>query len=470
MWITIDRNNETTLTRQIYTQVRDKILSQELEPDERIPSTRELSSLLHVSRNVILEAYDLLELEGYIVTRPQSGTYVAKGASISITSKHQNSHPANTAVLSSKVSPTSIDLRSGIPALELLPLKKWAKYQNEVLLDHTAHGEISSIFGYGDANGTYELRMEIQQYLLRMRGLMCTPEQIVITTGSLHSFSLLSHLLLTKESDSYIIEDPLHIEIKRTLATASTNYCYVPVDSQGMQTHLLPVSSNPSFVFVTPSHQYPTGGILPIQRRIELIEYARKKNCYIIEDDYDSEYRYDGTPVSTLYSLDSEHVIYVGTFSKVLFPSIRVGYMILPEPLIDRTLYFIRYHDYFTDTINQLTLSRMLQERVIDKHVSNMKKLYKKRHDYMLTILSDLFGNSISIHGIHAGLHFMVTFYEKKFTDEVIEVYKKDGVQIYPVWQHSENINYKKNSLVVGYSHLNETQMQKAIQCLHRNL
>ncbi|MGL5353880.1 MAG: PLP-dependent aminotransferase family protein, partial [Clostridium sp.] len=416
MDIKIDRLKELPIIRQIYNGFRDKILRDELKYGDRMPSTRELSSLIKVSRNVVLEAYSLLESEGYIYTVPQSGTFVSNGAVFNSEALIINKNIIADNKLA-KPKSQYIDLRSGIPALDLFPIKKWNKYHSDITLNSEP-----SILGYGQGEGELELRNEICHYLLRMRGLNISPEQLIITSGSLHTFSMITDMLSRKEPNRkyYIIEDPLHNEIKKVLSYSGTPYT-IPVDNLGMQTSLLPENLNPSYIFVTPSHQYPLGSILPIQRRIELIKYARLNKSYIIEDDYDSEYRYDGTAVSTLFSLDPNQVIYIGTFSKVLFPSIRIGYVILPQELLEETKEYIRYHDYFTNTIDQLTLAKMLQNHVIEHHIYKMKKLYKIRHDFMIKTINEVFKDEAEIYGTATGLHFVVKFKNIYFTEECIE-------------------------------------------------
>lgn len=461
MYIEIDRSKELPIIRQIYNTLRNKILNNELKSGEKMPSSRKLSSEIKVSRNVVLEAYSLLESEGYIYTVPQSGTYVSDGAvfnsSIKETAKDDDLYDINDD-LSSKY----INLRSGIPALDLFPIKKWNKYHSETILNSD-----STILGYGNGKGSLKLRTEICHYLLRMRGLSASPENMIITSGSLHAFSMLSHILSRKmpERKNYIIEDPIHSEIRKVLSYIGSPYS-IPVDNMGIVTSQLPANIDPFYIMVTPSHQYPLGSILKIQRRIELINYAKAHNTYIIEDDYDSEYRYDGTPVSTLFSLDQNQVIYVGTFSKVLFPSIRIGYMILPDSLIKEATEYVRYHDYFTNTIDQLTLAKMLEKHEIEHHIYNMKKIYKTRHDFMIKTIKETFKDRAEIYGAATGLHFVVKFKDLSFTDEIIEKYKKKGLLIYPVYKHSSNKDYPNNMLIMGYSHLNEVEIEKAINLL----
>jgi len=458
IWFEIDRASKVPIIRQIYGQFREKILSGQLKAGERIPSSRELSDGLRVSRNVVLEAYDLLIIEGFIISKAQIGMFVAKGAVYQTedtnTSENitRNDEDGDKSFL--------IDLRSGIPALDLLPRKKWNQIRSELCFYAP-----NEIFGYGKAEGRAELRNAISKYLQRVRGLSCNPNQIVITTGSIHSFSLISQILL-KENKRYVIEDPLHNEIKKVLAQTSNSYDCVPVDEDGMKTELLSETWNPSFVLVTPSHQYPMGGCLTIQRRIELVEYAKRKNCYIIEDDYDSEFRYDGVPVSTLYSLDPKRVIYLGTFSKILFPSVRIGYLIIPQALLEECLHHIRYCDYFINTMDQLTMARVIDEFILEKHVSKMKKIYKKRRDTLIQCLEKEFSDSVVIHGSETGLHLVAEFKNYIFTEENIQYYYKKGLCIYPVWQHSDKKDFPQNLLIIGYSHLDEKLIDYAVKII----
>lgn len=454
MWIQINRNNQVPFIRQIYEAIKSDILSGKIPAGDKLPSTRELSTELQVSRNVVLEAFDLLEIEGFIETRPKSGTFVAKGIQFTINTPKPESKKEDIP------SNNYIDLRPGVPALDLIPIKKWTMIYKEIALNAD-----KDMFGYGSSNGVDELRHEICSYLKRMRGLDCNPSQIIITSGSMNSFCILANTLL-KDNPNYIIEDPLHLEIKKVFMETSRNYKAISVDEHGMKTTDLPGGYHPAFVFVTPSHQYPMGGCLPIKRRIELIEYARSHDCYIIEDDYDSEFRYAGTPVSTVYSLDSSRVIYVGSFSKTLFPTVRIGYMILPAQIYDNVLNKYRYNSYFTDTISQYTMANILKNRILEKHISKMKKIYKKRRDTLLQTLNNELGDDIIIHGNETGLHLVVEFKKISFNEKEISDMSKKGVGIYPVWQHSEDMNFPKNLLVMGYSHLNDKQMMEAINKL----
>lgn len=462
LWLAVEKNAGTPIIRQIYGQIREKILGGELSAGEPLPSTRELAHFLQVSRNVVLEAYEMLTAEGYIVSKPNNGTFVAEGAFLEALNE-PDSGPKETPIRTEEKAEL-IDFRSGIPALDLLPRKKWARIQNELVLDAS-----ESVYGYGTAEGRLELRKVICQYLQRTRGVDCHPEQIIITTGSMQSFSLLASLLLTGNLP-YITEDPLHVKIRNSLATASSSIYPVPVDDFGIRTGLLPKDLKPAMILVTPSHQYPLGGNLPIQRRIELIQYARSKECYIIEDDYDSEFRYEGLPVSSLQGLDPDRVIYVGTFSKVLFPSIRLGYIILPWALVEECREVKRRSDYFTNVLKQLTMARFIEDRLLERHINRMKKIYRQRRDSLIECLRREFPGLIEIKGGSTGLHLVVGFVGQEFTEEKERALEGFGVRIYPVAEHFIQPDHPRNLIVMGYSHLSPERIEEGVKRLRDGL
>ena len=464
IWIEIEKNSGVPIIRQIYNQIRDKILKGELKGGDQLPSTRELAAFFEVSRNVVLEAYEMLLAEGYIISKSNVGTFVAEGAVLD-----EKPIPASELVNTinnfyTELNNDIIDFRPGVPALDLIPRKKWNQIRNEILLDSSDY-----IFGYGFPEGRTELRNSICRYLQRARGLTCHPDQVVITSSSVQSFSILSRILV-HNTDPYILEDPLHVEIKKIFTlTSSSNYS-VPVDNYGIRTALLPQNIDPKFIFVTPSHQYPLGGILPIQRRIELIQYARSKSCYIIEDDYDSEYRYTGSPVSSLQSLDPDHVIYAGTFSKVMFPSVRLAYVILPWSLVNDFREYKRRSDYFTNITDQLAMSKFIDNMLLDRHVSKMKKIYLKRRNYLMDSLNREFGSEIKIQGESTGLHLICEFSSYEFSEELVRNLQTHGVGVYPVWIHSSRKDFPKNLVIMGYSHLDLKKIESGVNLLYEGL
>lgn len=460
LWIPIDRSLDIPLIRQVYQQIRERILNGQLKSDDKLPSTRELSSELKVSRNVILEAYDQLSAEGFLVSRRGSGTFVAKDASLEQHEKAPSFHPLDWCE-ENKIKDNIINFRSGIPSLDLFPRKTWAK------LSYTIWNETSpSTFGYDIPEGRLELRQILSHYLLKTRGVDCCPNQIVITSGATQALTLVSKLLLSPV-DTVIMEDPITHDIQTIFKTSGATIYPVPVDEYGMKTSLLPFSNNPKFVFITPSHQFPLEGTLPIQRRIQLINYSRKTNCYLVEDDYDSEFRYEGQPVSSLQGLESERVLYIGSFSKILSPALRIGYLILPSHLIDKCRKLKWFSDLHTPSLNQLTLARFIDEGYLERHITKMKKIYKNRRDFLIQCLETTFLNNVTIFGYSTGLHLIVELNESHLTKELLERIEQFGVKVYPVEDHTFEKGKYNNQLILGYGHLKNEEIKEGVTRIH---
>jgi GntR family transcriptional regulator / MocR family aminotransferase len=456
LWLPINKISETSLIKQVYNQIRALILRGAIRSGEKLPATRELAAHLNVSRNVILEAYDLLIAEGYIISSPGSGTYVAEGAFLEET-QTKNHLPTEIIYKSTLKKSDQIDFRSGVPDLGLLPRKKWSQLEQEICLDSPA-----DFFGYDCPEGRIELRSTLCRYLEKSRGVNCQQEQIIITCGAVQGLSILAQTLLSPES-SYIIEDPIHREIRNIFAINSSHIYPVSVDGSGLQTDLLPQNIQPALIMLTPSHQYPLGVILPVQRRIELIQYARSKGCYIIEDDYDSEFRYQGPPISSLQGLDPDRVIYIGSFSKILFPALRLGYMILPPALIERCRDLKHLQDNHAPILAQLTLARFIEDGCLAKHISKMKKIYRTKRDILIGNLKNAFPKDLNISGESTGLHLIAEFPGITFDDEILQKIKKAGIIIHPVAEHTLQKDSHVSKIILGYSHLNQEEIAKGV-------
>ena len=321
MLFQVDRTDKKTLTQQVYEQLRNFILNGDVRTGEKLPSTRELATSIGVSRNIILEVYNQLVDEGYLLVRPKSGTFVAPNTLL-----NQNERPRSiqTEDTNSKIINDIIDFKAATPATDHFPRKVWGRLAKEVCYDAP-----DSIFGYTSPDGVMELREELSRYLQRTRGVISNPDQIIITSGATQALSLITDVVL-KNRNYVAVEDPVTDEMRTIFSYGGAKIQPIPVDDKGIQPKYLSKENPPGFVFVLPSHQFPLGGTLSIQRRIQLIEYARECNCYIVEDDYDSEFTYEGTPIHSVQGLDPDKVIYVGTFSKILSPALRIGYVVLP--------------------------------------------------------------------------------------------------------------------------------------------
>ncbi|KOP80983.1 GntR family transcriptional regulator [Lysinibacillus sp. FJAT-14745] len=453
LWIPIDRSSDIPLNRQVYQQIREKILNGHLQAGEKLASTRELSAELKVSRNVILDAYDQLLAEGFLLARRGSGTFVAEGA---LLTQHDSSfllHEADENEIKNHI----INFRSGIPALDLFPRKTWAKLSHQLWNDSE-----SSNFGYDFPEGRLELRQTLAHYLLRTRCVNCHPEQIVITSGATQAMTLVSRLLLSPK-DTAIMEDPITNDIQTIFKSSGASIYPIPVDEDGMKTVLIPESLHPKFVFLTPSHQFPLGGTLPIQRRIQLINFARRNNCFLVEDDYDSEFRYEGPPVSSLQGLDPERVLYIGSFSKILSPALRIGYIVLPTHLIEKCRQLKWFTDLHSPSLDQLILARFIKEGYLERHITKMKKFYKSQRDFLIQCLHTTFSNKVKVLGYSTGMHLIVELENIHFSKELLLQIEQFGVRVYPVEDHTIEKGKYTNQIILGYGHLKKNEIDEGV-------
>ncbi len=461
IWIELDRTSEKPIFQQIYVKIKEQILRGELLERDRLPSSRDLATILDVSRSVVLEAYDQLMAEGYIKSKQGAGTFVESGISLEgfPTNEERPISEKSTDSISKVKTNNFIDFRSGVPCLKKFPRKKWASIGKDVF--ETIE---DSLFGYSSPEGSEELRVVLSSYLYRTRGISCHPSQIIITSGATQAFTLLAKLLV-KTNSEVLIEDPVTKEIPEIFIERGANITPIPVDEFGMQTEWLTTKKKENIIFVTPSHQFPLGGILPIQRRIQLINFAKETNSYILEDDYDSEFRYSGHPVSSLQGLFPERVIYIGTFSKILSPSLRIGYVILPNALVEEAKNLKRYTDYHSPTIEQVILARFIKDGHLEKHVVKMRKLYKKKRDFLIGCLKKEFGDLIEILGASTGIHLVVKF-NFKFPQKILNEIKNKGVNIFSVEKHALIKGKHNNKLIFGYGNLTDTELAEGVKLL----
>ena len=448
--IDIDKNLGIPLHRQVYNSVRTQILEGHLKKSFKLPSTRELALSLGISRNVIIEAYEQLIAEGYIETAKGSGTFVADGAFLEGYKQKERSPKKSIVGLRHEPDADIVDFRTGVPNLRLFPIKQWGRIYKEVCENLSAND-----LDYYEPRGCYELRYELSKYLYRSRGVMCDADQIFITTGAAQAFTLTSRMLLSNLTH-VVVEDPINSDILKIIRSTGAVIHPIPVDEQGIVTKELPGGINARLIFTTPSHQYPTGGILSAKRRIELIEYAKESNGYIVEDDYDSEYRFSGSPISSLQSLCFERVIYVGTFSKKLFPALRIGYIVLPKNLeyqFGRTKHL---EDLHSPVLEQLALARFITTGMLDRYINTSRKFYKNKRELLERELTKAFGSNVVFRGNSTGIHLVAQFIGLKFTQEMFSVFASFGFNIHSIEEHTIKKGQYDSSLMLGYGNLSD--------------
>lgn len=458
--VTLDRHSPIPLVRQLYGQFRERILSAKLAAGTRLPASRSLARQLAVSRNVVLEAYDLLSAEGFLESRQGAGTYVAAGATLEVLSS-PDLPELDRVTMGYESPPGIINFRAGTPDLAGFPRKLWLRMIREVF-----ETPLQEMLAYGHPEGRRELREAISAYLLRQRDLVCHPDQVVVTAGTTQAIGLACQLLL-KERKEVILEDPITSDIRRIAAQHGAKVLPVPVDGDGLRTALLPEMARPACIYVTPSHQFPIGGTLPIQRRIELLRYATHKDCFIIEDDYDSEFRFDGPVLSSLHSLAPDRVIYIGTFSKTLCPAIRIGYMVLPPGFISRGRRHKWQSDLHNEVISQLSLARFMAEGHYLRHLAKMRIRYRNRRGALVSCLTEHFGERVRILGSATGLHLTAEFAGCGFSAADLAEIEERGARFYGIAPHAISlVGGQENRLLIGYGNLGREEIAKGIRIL----
>lgn len=453
--INLNRESELQLWRQLYLALKGLIASNQLKSGEKLPSTRELAKDLHISRNTVCTAYELLIAEGYLASHQGSPTRVAEHIWIEPAVQKEFRQKENVSARS-----VSVSFRTGGPDLNLFPRFLWHQLVQKALETLTV-GD----YGYGGPQGLNSLRQEIADWLFRSRGLRVRAEDIFITAGATQGLNLTAELLCGN-GRGIMMEDPCHTGMLRTFINKNCPIIAIPVDEEGIRTDYLVKPENISAIYVTPSHQFPLGGILPASRRVELIHFARENDIYVIEDDYDSEFRYRGESVAPLYGMDPQRVIYVGTFSKTVFPALRIGYLILPRLLQKRWCDLRTHADVQSPPVEQEALAAFLHSRKFDRHVHKMRKTYRQRREALYGALKKYFGDGWQAYGDDAGLHVAVDFPGYHFDHEFKERCKENGLLIATVENYCIEKNRHQSTVLIGYGHLMAEDIEKGIRLL----
>lgn len=478
--ITLDSNSSTPLHQQLYEQLRQAILNGRLTPGERIPSTRFLAKSLSISRFTVTSSYEQLLSEGYLETVTGSGTFVCqqipdnliefkpienieKNNSLSIKLSKYGETLANTKNVPRIAEPKlQINFRYGTPALSEFPIKQWRK-----LLSRYCSANLDWLEYSTEPLGYKPLRQAITRYLTRSRAVNCQPEQILITNGTQQALDLILRLLISP-GETIAIENPGYLSARIIFETHNANILPISVDNSGLIIEELINFSeqNIRLVYVTPSHQFPTGAILSLPRRLELLNWAQQTGGLIIEDDYDSEFRYGEKPIPALQGLDkSDSVLYIGTFSKVLFPSLRIGYLVLPKSLVKIFTRAKWLCDRHLPILEQQVLAEFIESGYLERHIRKMRSIYDKRRQVLVKALKKHFGFRAKILGEKAGIHVMVSFKTNLSDEEIIKSAAKVGIAMMSAKPHYLTA-HSKSEFIFGYGELTETQLTEGIHTL----
>lgn len=451
----METGSKRPLYEQIYNHIKTEILNGGLPFQERLPSTRKLAQYLQVSRSTVDMAYEQLLSEGYIEALPYRGYYVSEldgiyrgalGENRSVESKPQvREHYAYD------FSPNGVDLES-------FPHNAWRKLSKGILMDDN-----KELFMLGAPSGEEQLKSTIAVHLHQSRGVNCEPEQVVIGAGTDYLLMLLQAIF--GEKLSIAMENPTYKKAYQVLENLGNEMCVIDMDRSGMDVKKL-TASGARIAYVMPSHQYPLGTVMPIKRRLQLLGWADgAEDRFIIEDDYDSEFRYKGKPIPALQGYDSHgKVIYLGTFSKSIAPAIRVSYLVLPKTLLSR---YEKRGTAFSSTVSrvdQRIVAGFLEEGYYERHLNKMRAIYKSRHDVLLEGLKEI--PHIEITGENAGVHLLVRFTDGRTETEAICQAKSAGIRVYGLSGYYVRGKEETHTVILGYANLKEDAIQEAVERL----
>src|SRR5712671_1239947 len=473
--ITIDRRVSKPLYQQIYDSFRSRIIRGELRAGDLVPSSRELARESRISRLPVLTAYSQLLAEGYFESRVGAGTFIAgslPSRTNTQTAKYALSGIRGTRRISGRAAalppyerPSWAEslgpFQVGQPDLHKFPIEIWLK----LVARYSRRMRVKAL-QYGDAMGLPHLREAIAAYVRTSRGVRCEAEQIMIVSGSQQALDLATRVLLDAGTAAWV-EEPGYWLVRRVLQSAGCRAVPVPVDSNGLMVAAgIKLNRKARAAFVAPSHQYPLGVTMSATRRLELLEWAQRAGAWIIEDDYDSEYRYDGMPIASLQGLDSNaRVIYVGTFSKIMFPSLRLGYIIIPRDLIERFAATRQVLDLCPPHLTQAVMADFIREGHFARHIRRMRPIYAERRRVLVGELERELGDRLEIVGDEAGMH-LAAFLTSNRNDH--EIAAKAAQQ--SLWLSSLSSAYlgsaSRRGFVLGFGNTKANDMAQAVRHL----
>ncbi len=483
MLVTLD--GDGPFIERLYRGLRRAILEGRLAPGARLPSTRVLSADLGLSRNVVVLAFERLMAEGYVEARKGSGTFVSRALPDTALAPRRprsrvdagqsrprvsfSAHAERVRAVAPLPAPgtprragLACDFRYGLPAVADFPQALWTR-----LMARRAASLSVRTLGYGRSLGFGPLRDAVAGYVRRARGVNASADRVVIVNGAQQAFDLIARLLVDP-GDRVVVEEPGYQAARQAFVAAGARPLAVPVDASGIDVSRLPRRGPVRLAYVTPSHQFPLGGILPLARRLALLRWADTVGAHVVEDDYDSEFRYEGSPVEAVQGLDlAERVLYVGTFSKVLYPSLRIGYLVVPTPLIGPIAALKFLTDGQTPTFEQEVLTDFITGGHFERHLRRSRLRNAARRAALLAAIHETLGDEVSVSGENAGLH--VVLWPRGLADAELETVLRmaleRGVGVYPVSPYYLRPP-RRAGLMLGYACLTEHEIREGVAIL----
>lgn len=460
--ISLDNRLGIPMYEQIYQYIKEDIQKGRIRAGEKLPSTRSLSAHLEVSRSTVDLAYEQLLSEGYVEAEPCRGYFVNQIEDLYQTPDQQSPSPRTRVKEIAQEKSYKYDFSPSGVDLKYFPYNAWRKISKNILVE-----DKSEMFRLGDSQGEYGLRNAICNYLHQSRGMNPRPEQIVIGAGNDYILILLGMILGGKRKIAF--ENPTYKQAYKLFENLGFEITSVDMDSKG-----LPVESlrklDVDMAYVMPSHQYPMGTVMPIKRRQELLHWAsEKENRYVMEDDYDSEFRYKGKPIPALQGIDLHHkVIYLGTFSKAIAPSIRMSYMVLPDPLLEVYHRKCKFLNSTVSRVDQMIVQQFMEGGYHERHLNKSRAMYKGRHDYLMSALKPLIDSErCTISGENAGVHLLLHFHGRTSEEQLIEQARQQGIKVYGLSEYYVETDKKgEPTIILGYATMDEEKIKTAAEIL----
>ncbi|MFF3691292.1 PLP-dependent aminotransferase family protein [Streptomyces sp. NPDC002187] len=448
--LAIDRDSGEPLRTQLERQVRDAIRTERLRVGERLPSSRELARMLGLSRGLVQDCYAQLQAEGYLVARVGAATQVAAGAGVPPAPTTQPAAPPRMVA----------DFRWGVPDLSTFPLADWLWATREA-----ARTMPTAALDYGDPRGSAVLREVMAGYLRRVRAAAADPERMVICSGYAQGLGLALRALARTGVHTVAYEDPgSPATLSSAASWAGLSAIPVPVDGYGIDVQAL-ASTDARAVVVTPAHQWPTGVLMSPERRLALIEWARRRDAVVIEDDYDAEFRYDREPVGALQGLAPDRVISMGTVSKSLAPALRIGWMLCPPALAEQIIEHKQLNDRGSPTLDQLALARMIESGRFDRHLRRMRTIYAARRTALVAALAE-HAPEARVTGLAAGFHAVVHLGGPADERDVIAAARDRSVGLYGMSMCHSSRAAEAVQLVLGFGNVGERAVTAGIKAV----
>ncbi len=464
----LDRNGRLPLYRQIVQSIQEGVLHHRLEPGSKLPSSRQLAQELGVARITVTQAYEELQAEGYVVSRPGAGMFVADN--LPLLGEKRPFAPVlsdwGQRVLAAAPGDTpaasrpAIDFSIGRSFAQVFPYDVWRR-----LLARYLSTDDAMLSRYGSAAGFMPLRQALADYLAQHRGVHCTPAQVVIVSGAQQVLDILIRLLL-RPGDEVLVETPGYTVAFDLFRAYEAQLTALPVDDEGFPVENIPADNQARLAFVTPTHQFPRGGAMSLARRLRLLQWAQQCDGLIIEDDYDGELRYNGRPQSALQGLDGEgRVIYLGTFSKVLFPALRLAYVALPPKHVEPFVQAKALIDRGAPTLTQAAIADFITEGHFERHLGLLRQVYGQRRQALVTALERFLPGKVRYAAVAAGLHVMVFLPAGCDETAVVQQAAAQDVGVYPgAPYHLEKP--APPSILLGFSALSEAEIEEGVRRL----